>query len=127
MQVTRTRRAPLAIALLWGPPIALMAIIFALSAQPDLSTDLGTVDTILRKLAHMAEYGLLVFLLWRPFRGLVHERTAIALAFAVALAYAASDEWHQSLVDGRHGTPVDVAIDAVGMTVAALIIRKRVA
>ena len=68
MEVTRTRRSPLALALLWAPPLALMGVIFALSAQPDLGTDLGMVDVILRKLAHMIEYGLLLFLLWRPLR-----------------------------------------------------------
>ena len=125
MDVTRTRRSPLAIALLWGPPIALMAVIFALSAQPDLSTDFGVLDYILRKLAHMTEYGLLLFLLWRPFREVGSDRSALVAAFAIGLLYAASDEWHQSFVEGRHGTPVDVAIDAVGMTVAALLIRKR--
>ena len=38
MDVTRTRRSLLAVALLWAPPLALMAVIFALSAQPDLSS-----------------------------------------------------------------------------------------
>lgn len=125
MEVTRTHRSPLALAFLWAPPLALMAVIFALSAQPDLGTDLGTVDVILRKLAHMTEYGLLVFLLWRPLREIASKRAALAAAFVVSLLYAASDEWHQSFVDGRHGTPVDVGIDAVGMTVAALLISKR--
>ena len=127
MEVTRTRRSPLALALLWAPPLVLMGVIFALSAQPNLSTDLGVADVILRKLAHMTEYGLLLFLLWRPLREMAAERGALAAAFVVSLLYAASDEWHQSFVDGRHATPVDVGIDAVGMTVAALLIRKRAA
>jgi VanZ family protein len=29
--------------------------------------------------------------------------------------YAASDELHQTFVEGRAGSPVDVAIDAVGV------------
>jgi VanZ family protein len=127
MEVTRTRRSPLALALLWAPPLALMGLIFFLSAQPDLSTDLGLLDYLLRKLAHMTEYGLLLFLLWRPLREVGSERSALVAAFAIGVLYAASDEWHQSFVDGRHGTPVDVAIDAVGMTVAVLLIRRRAA
>jgi hypothetical protein len=47
------------------PPLVLMAVIFALSAQPDLNSGLGSWDTILRKCAHMLEYGLLWFLWWR--------------------------------------------------------------
>ena len=42
------------------------------------------------------------------------------IAIVVALAYAVSDEWHQSFVPGRTATPVDVAIDAIGIGLAAL-------
>ena len=122
----RPRRSPLALLSLWVPPLALMGVIFALSAQPDLNSGLGTLDTILRKIAHMAEYGLLLFLLWRPLREVIPgPRAAAAAAFAIALLYAASDEWHQSFVEGRHGTPVDVLIDSVGMAVAAALIVRR--
>jgi VanZ family protein len=99
----------------FAPPIAVMAAIFAFSAQPDLGTGLGVWDTILRKLAHMAEFGLLWWLWWRA----LGYRRAIAAA-AITLAYAASDEVHQSFVTGRHGTPVDVLIDAAGIALAAL-------
>ena len=125
MDVTRTRRTPLALLGLWAPPLALMAVIFALSAQPDLTSGLGLLDTILRKITHMAEYGLLTFLWWRPLRELAPARTALALAALVSLAYAATDEYHQSFVEGRRGTPVDVAIDAVGIAVAAALVRAR--
>ena len=108
----------------FAPPLMLMALIFALSAQPDLNTGLGTVDTILRKLAHMAEYGLLVFLLWRALRASVPDRAAVAVALALAVLYAASDEWHQSYVEGRHGTPVDVLIDSTGIVLAYLAARR---
>jgi VanZ family protein len=95
------------------PPLLLMAVIYALSAQPNLSTGLGAIDLIARKIVHMGEYGLL-FLLWlRALRG----RAPLAAA-AVAVAYAATDEWHQTFVTGRHGTPVDVLIDAAGVAVA---------
>jgi hypothetical protein len=125
MEVTRTRRTPLGALAVWAPPLALMAVIFVLSAQPDLSSGLGALDLILRKIVHMAEYGLLLFLWWRALRDVAPARAALGLAFAVTLAYAASDEYHQSFVEGRHGTPVDVAIDAVGMVAAAALIRAR--
>ena len=125
MAVTRARRSWAAILGRWAPPLALMAIIFALSAQPDLSSGLGTADLILRKIAHMAEYGLLLFLWWRALADLAPPRRAVALAFAASLAYAASDEYHQSFVEGRHGSPVDVLIDTVGMAVAAALILRR--
>lgn len=101
------------------PPLALMGLIFYLSAQPDLSTHLGVWDTILRKTAHMIEYGLLWWLWWRA----LGSRHAGAAA-AIALLYAATDEFHQHFVTGRHGTPVDVAIDAVGVAVAMAMVER---
>jgi VanZ family protein len=97
----------------FAPPLALMAAIFVFSAQPDLGTGLGVWDTILRKAAHMAEYALLWYLWQRAL-----ERPTPWPAAAIALAYAISDEIHQSFVEGRHGTPVDVLIDAAGIALA---------
>jgi VanZ family protein len=104
----------------FAPPLALMALIYFLSAQPDLSTGLGTWDLILRKIAHMVEYGLLWFLWWRAFG----YRGGVAAA-AIAVGYAATDELHQSYVEGRHGAPVDVLIDSVGVAVAAFVATRR--
>ena len=41
---------------------------------------------------------------------------------AISLGYAATDEFHQTFVDGRKGTPVDVLIDSVGIATAAAVI-----
>ncbi len=92
-----------------------MALIFALSATPDLSSGLGTLDLYLRKTAHIAIFALL----WMTMMRATDWRRPLAVTVA-ALLYAASDEWHQTFVEGRHGTPSDVAIDAIGMGVAAL-------
>ena len=108
---------------LWLPPIVLMAVIFILSAQPSLDTGLGLIDTIGRKLVHFAEYALLCFLWWRPLSRVLPPRRAILLAFLISSAYAATDELHQSFVEGRHGTPVDWAIDTAGAGLAALGLR----
>jgi VanZ family protein len=97
----------------FGPPLALMAVIFVLSAQPDLNSGLGVIDTIGRKLVHMASYGLLWWL-WQ--RGLMTQSAMPAVL--ITLAYAASDEYHQTFVEGRHGSPVDVLIDAAGIALA---------
>ena len=110
---------------LWVPPIALMGLIFFLSAQPDLSSGLGTADLILRKIAHATIYGLLWFLWWRALRGLGADGSALIAAMLITVAYAISDEWHQSFVEGRHGSPVDVLIDTAGAGVAALLATRR--
>ena len=109
----------------WAPPLVLMAVIFVLSAQPDLNSGLGTIDLVGRKLIHASEYALLTFLWWRALRTVVAPRTAALLAFAVAVGYAGTDEFHQHFIQGRHGTPVDVGIDAFGAAIAALLIRRR--
>ena len=98
----------------WLPVVAWAAVIFTLSSIPSLSTGLGTWDTILRKGAHLTEYAILGALLYRA---LGRE----PLALAVGIAYAATDELHQYFVRGRHASPVDVAIDAVGVAAGMLI------
>src|SRR6266508_6967433 len=101
----------------WLPVLFWAAVIFTLSSIPSLSTGLGLWDTILRKAAHVTEYGVLGALLLRAL-----EREAPALA--AGIAYAASDELHQHFVRGRHASPVDVAIDAVGVALGMLILRR---
>jgi VanZ family protein len=123
------RMAPLRRLDLWLPPVLLMGLIFLFSAQPSLDSGLGWIDTAGRKLIHFAEYALLCFLWWRPLRTGMPARRAALLALALSSLYAATDELHQSFVDGRHGTPVDWAIDTAGAAVAAYALgaRRRVA
>ena len=110
----------------WAPPLALMTLIFVLSSLPDLSSGLGTVDLFGRKLIHAIEYGLLCWLWLRALRTVATERTALIATGAITIAYAASDELHQTFVSGRNGSPVDVLIDAAGVAVAlALATRVR--
>jgi VanZ family protein len=111
----------------WLPPLLLMAVIFYLSAQPDLTTGLGVIDLIARKLAHAAEYALLCFLWWRALRTRLSPQMAAAAAFAITLAYAATDEYHQTFVSGRSGSVVDVGIDALGAGVAAVVLARAAA
>ena len=103
----------------WLPVVAWAALIFALSAIPSLGTGLGTWDLVLRKGAHMTEYAVLAFLLARAF-----GREAPALV--VGVLYAVSDEVHQAFVSGRHASPIDVAIDTVGLLLGLLAWRRLV-
>src|SRR5690242_12626266 len=98
----------------WLPVIVWTAVIFTFSSIPSLSTGLGVWDTILRKGAHITEYAILGALLYRA---LVRE----PLALAAGIAYAGTDELHQHFVRGRHASPVDVAIDAVGLSLGMLV------
>jgi VanZ family protein len=101
-------------------------LIFFFSAQPSLSTNLGNWDLILRKAAHIAEYAILFLLLWRALRQhLAREQIALIFAALIALAYAASDEWHQTFVQGRSGKALDVGIDLTGILLAFLLASRR--
>jgi VanZ family protein len=95
---------------LWLPVLVWAALIYTFSSIPSLSSGLGTADTVLRKAAHMTEYAMLAVLL---FRALGDE----LLAFFGTILYAASDELHQTFVRGRHGSPIDAGIDAIGAVV----------
>jgi len=112
--VAATRISP------WIPVILWAAVIFMLSSVPDLGTGLGTWDFVLRKIAHTAEYALLGALLYRAVRN-------APAALLVASAYAVTDEFHQTFVSGRHGSPVDWLIDtagaAIGVTIAVRVWR----
>ena len=101
----------------WLPVIAWAALIFALSSIPGLSTGLGVWDTLLRKGAHFAEYAILGALLLRAL-----GREGIAVAAGVA--YAATDELHQHFVPGRHGSPLDVGLDALGVTLGVYLFHR---
>jgi hypothetical protein len=95
----------------WLALAAWCAVIFAFSARPGSGgRDLGWA--FVAKGAHLFEYGVLFLLARRVLPG-----DGKALLFC--LAYAASDEWHQSFVPGRGPSPVDVLIDGLGALTAA--------
>ncbi|MCW2961630.1 MAG: teicoplanin resistance protein VanZ [Thermoleophilia bacterium] len=95
-------------------------VIYVVSDQPGLRvTDDDLLDFVLRKVAHVGEYAVLAWLAWRVARRGGLEPTPAALAaWTFALAFAASDEWHQTFVAGRVGHPRDVLIDLVGASAA---------
>lgn len=99
--------------------------ITALLGHP-LTPSMGDlVNHVIRKIAHLAEYGILSAL---SFRALSGGRTGWSVrwaAGAVALAafVASADEFHQTFVPSRTGTWHDVVLDTAGATVAQIIIR----
>jgi VanZ family protein len=101
----------------WAPVVLWAGLIFGLSSVPNLGTDLGTWDLVLRKLAHFGEYAVLGLLL---VRALGRE----LLAVAAGVAYAATDELHQHFVRGRQAAFRDVAIDSAGVLAGLLLARR---
>jgi VanZ family protein len=93
--------------------------------EPNISeSTVASVQLFVRKCAHLTEYAILAALLYRAFRR-GHERLFRAgiSAFFIAGVCAALDEFHQSFVASRTGTPWDVAIDCAGAAVGVALSR----
>jgi VanZ family protein len=132
----------------WLLPLAWMSMIFLVSSDkqslqhssriiapllrwvfPQISEH--TVDVVVydvRKCAHLTEYALLAWLLWRAIRKPKRYdprpwswREGIVAVLIVAL-YAATDEFHQSFVPGRTPLVSDVLIDTIGAVFGMLLL-----
>jgi VanZ family protein len=72
----------------------------------------------LRKTGHVIGYGMLSLLMLRGWRATFGSQWTMFLRNALlswlgTLVVAALDEWHQSYLPSRTGTPKDVALDCV--------------
>jgi VanZ family protein len=110
------------------PAFAWMGLIFYLSSIPGLKTGVSSVglEIFFRKIAHLTEYFILTFLVWRVFKRhsslLVDFNKTIFLSFAIVLSFAISDEIHQYFVDDRAGRALDVLTDGLGAFLFLMVI-----
>jgi VanZ family protein len=96
----------------WLPLLLLMVAIYLISDQSSQTIPkLGVWDLFVKKGAHFSAYVLFYVLALRATR-------SPWIALGLSIAYAIGDEYHQTFVIGRHGTFVDVLIDAAGALVA---------
>ena len=128
----------------WGAAsVICMIIIFAMSHKPanesaemsgfitEWLMKLGiressaiSLETIVRKCAHMLEYFGLCFCIGmyvRVSRGRLDIRK-IAVILTICILYAISDEVHQLFIEGRAGQVRDVLIDTSGAVLAIIIL-----
>jgi VanZ family protein len=126
----------------WLPVVAWMIFIFIgstdlLSAEhasrfigpflrwfaPEVSdATVGSIQLVVRKCAHLIEYAILAALLFRAFRqSQPRVGRVLAISLVLAAVYAALDEFHQSYVASRTGSPWDVLIDCAGALAGLLI------
>lgn len=87
--------------------------------NPDKTRE--TLSFLVRKAAHMAEFGVLaaLALYWLSSFLLPYKKHCV-LAVLIAACYAASDEFHQRFVPGRSGELRDVMIDTAGAVLGIL-------
>ncbi|MDP3056991.1 MAG: VanZ family protein [bacterium] len=110
----------------WILLIFWMGVIFYFSNQLDLKSGFESrLDFILRKAAHIAEYAILTYLAWQAIGDGVKSKKYLIYAVIFSILYAIGDEYHQTFVRSRIGSPIDVLVDSVGITLAGLIIWKR--
>lgn len=128
--------------LAWLPVVLWMALLFGASTDlgaprrtsrflvpvlrwlvPEISpVALERVQFAVRKTGHALAYAVLAVLIWRAKRQTTSPsppdfRRDATFAFALAVLYAASDEWHQTFTASRQGSLADVALDAAGAAV----------
>lgn len=105
---------------LWGPVAAFMALIFFLSAQSDLPAPEQVSDKTLHAAAYFV-FGVLCLRATHGGFGPLRGRPTL-VALALALVYAALDEWHQSFVPGRTPSALDWVADGIGTGLACVAI-----
>lgn len=81
---------------------------------------IGAIHGLVRKAAHVTEYGILAMLWFRALTRGVSFRvpTAAWLALAISVATAIVDESHQATVPSRTGSAADVLLDSFGAAAA---------
>ena len=105
----------------WFPAVTMMVLIFIASATPgsDLP-EFGTMDLIVKKGGHMTGYALLAMACFLAAYGDTKSiARSAAISLCLAIAYAASDEYHQSFTPGRSPSVIDIGIDAAGAIIGA--------
>lgn len=102
----------------WLPAALMMLAIFIFSATPS-NGEYNLLRHIVSKSGHVIGYAMLTLSFWRA---LEFSRRFSWLIWLLALIYAATDEFHQSLVPGRHPAVFDVLVyDNAGALLAVWI------
>jgi len=106
----------------WLPVVAYIAMIFTLSAQPNLKVPFHFQNA--DKVIHMSEYCGLGILVVRALRTVPRLQSAVVaglVAIMIGVGIGASDELFQSTVPGRDSDVFDWIADSIGVTMAQVI------
>ena len=89
---------------------------------------LAVFHLLVRKAGHLTEYAILATLAARAFRTSSYDllrRHWFWVSLLLAIAYALTDEFHQSFVPSRTASIYDSLIDSIGALIGLMIIRMR--
>jgi len=96
-----------------------------------------SLQLFVRKAAHITEYFLLTLSIYLPLQVWLPSnrsedvtkhtsckipKKVLLLTFVLTVLCAALDEFHQSFVPGRCGTPVDVLVDSIGIIIGCILL-----
>ncbi|MFC1627173.1 VanZ family protein [Patescibacteria group bacterium] len=112
---------------LWVPVMIWAGVIFSFSSMRiNGNVEFSWTDFVVKKTAHVIEYAVLYWLLFRAIslKGKFIERKYFAVTLVIAIFYALSDEWHQTFVPGREGTLRDVGFDTLGMLMSIYQVKR---
>ena len=100
-----------------------------------LPQNLGLMNALLRKSAHLSEYAVLAVFLYnslKPAGDPLWSPKAAVWALLASGSYSLTDEFHQLFVSGRHASLSDCAIDTTGallglflLSNAIVVLRRR--
>ena len=124
----------------WLPVFLWCGVIFILSSIETIETSkIYWWDFLIKKTAHISEYGILYFLIFRALTGLdfKFENSKLKIVknpiklkpkhfiipFILGFFYSLSDEYHQRFVPGRHAKLMDIGFDFLGMCLAFYFIK----
>ena len=81
---------------------------------------IGVIHGLVRKAAHLTEYGILALLWFRTLtrNGRLRVPAGAWLALLICVASAILDETHQATIPSRTGSAADVLLDSIGATIA---------
>jgi len=130
--------------LYWLPALLWMPLVLGASSDPFSAEHTGKVLKVffgwmqpepfdllhfmIRKLAHLSEYGILAFLFFRAWRatfplpGISWGIQWARIAFFMTALVACLDEWHQTYLPKRTGNLHDILLDSTAALVAQVVL-----
>jgi VanZ family protein len=90
-----------------------------------LSQNLGLLNHVLRKSAHLTEYAVLAVFLYnslKPAEGPVWSGKAAFWTLLASGSYSLTDEFHQMFVPGRHASLFDCLTDTTGASLGLIVL-----
>ena len=108
------------------PPVIWAGVIFAFSHRPtDSVSEVVWQDFVVKKLAHIFEFGVLAALIYRALIEFdIPKRKSAFWAIYLSICYGVTDEVHQMFTSGRDPKVRDVLFDTIGSVFAIYYIWK---